>query len=47
MLPDVKEVDVRGEGGVLVITLVPDPDDPIWDMGSDPVTCDLPDALGC
>jgi hypothetical protein len=44
MLPNVKEVDVRKEGGVMVLTPLPDPDDPIWELGNDPVVCGLPDA---
>ena len=43
MLPNVKEVDVRKEGGV-ILTPLPDPDDPIWELGNDPVVCGLPDA---
>lgn len=44
MLPNVKEVDVRKEGGAMVLTPLPDPDDPIWELGNDPVVCGLPDA---
>ncbi|HEV3049443.1 MAG TPA: hypothetical protein VGX50_04005 [Longimicrobium sp.] len=44
MLPNVKEVDLRKEGGVMVLTLLPDPDDPLWELGNDPVVCGLPDA---
>lgn len=44
MLPNVKEVDIRQEGDVMVLTPVPDPNDPIWDLGNDPVVCGLPDA---
>lgn len=44
MLPNVKEVDVRKAGGVMVLTPLPDPDDPIWELGNDPVVCGLPDA---
>ncbi|HLM69412.1 MAG TPA: hypothetical protein VK358_17865 [Longimicrobium sp.] len=45
MLPDVEEVDVRVEGNVVIITPLRDPaDDAIWQMGSDPVSCGVPDA---
>lgn len=44
MLPDVDEVDVRMEGSLLVVTPVRDVNDPIWEMGDDPVTCGLPDG---
>ena len=44
MLPDVEEVDVRMEGTFMVITPLRDANDPIWEMGSDAVTCGLPDA---
>jgi virulence-associated protein VagC len=41
MLPDVEEVDVRMEDGLIVITPLYDPGDPLWEMGNDPVTCGL------
>jgi virulence-associated protein VagC len=44
MLPDVEEVDVQMEGGVVVLTPVRDASDPIWEMGNDPVTLGLADA---
>jgi virulence-associated protein VagC len=44
MLPNVREVDVRKEGGGMVLTPLPDPDDPIWELGNDPVVCGLSDA---
>jgi virulence-associated protein VagC len=44
MLPDVDEVDVRMEGGLVVLTPLRDANDPIWEMGNDPVTVGLPDA---
>ena len=44
MLPDVEEVDVRMEGDVVLLTPLRDVNDPIWEMGNDPVTCGLPDA---
>ncbi len=44
MLPDVEEVDVRLEGSVVVLTPLKATNDPIWEMGSDPVDCGLPDA---
>jgi hypothetical protein len=44
MLPDVDEVDVRLEGDVVLLTPLRDDDDPLWQMGSDPVTCGLPNA---
>lgn len=44
MLPDVEEVDVRMEGSAVVLTPLHDVNDPIWEMGNDPVTCGLPDA---
>jgi virulence-associated protein VagC len=44
MLPDVEEVDVRCEGEVIIVTPICAPDDPIWDMGNDPVTVGYPDA---
>lgn len=44
MLPDVDEVDVQMEGGVVVLTPVRDANDPIWEMGNDPVTLGLSDA---
>lgn len=44
MLPDVEEVDVRLEGSLLVLTPLRDENDPIWEMGNEPVTCGLPDA---
>lgn len=44
MLPDVDEVDVRMEGNLVVLTPLEDANDPIWEMGNDPVNCGLPDA---
>lgn len=44
MLPDVEEVDVRMEDGVMILTPLQDAHDPLWEMGSDPVSCGLPDA---
>lgn len=44
MLPEVDEVDVRREGSCLILVPLCDPDDPIWEMGSDPVSCELPAA---
>jgi hypothetical protein len=45
LLPDVDEMDVRVEGEIVVLTPSHNVgDDPIWEMGSDPVTCGLPDA---
>lgn len=44
MLPDVEEVDVRMEGTLVVVTPLRDANDPIWEMGNDPVDCGLPDA---
>ena len=44
LLPDVEEVDVRIEGGVVVLTPLRDANDPIWEMGNDPVTVGLTDA---
>ena len=44
MLPNVTEVDVRQEGDVMVLTPLPDPNDPIWELGNHAVPCGLPDA---
>jgi virulence-associated protein VagC len=44
MLQQAEEVDVRKEGNTVVITPVGDENDPIWQMGSDPVTCGVSDA---
>ena len=43
LLPNVDEVDVRNEGGVLVV--VPSEDeDPIFGLGRNPVTSDVSDG---
>lgn len=44
MLPNVREVDVRREGHVMVLTPLPDPNDAIWDLADHAVECGLPDA---
>jgi virulence-associated protein VagC len=44
MFPDVEEVDVRVEGSLVILTPLRDMDDPLWQMGDDPVPCALPDA---
>jgi virulence-associated protein VagC len=44
LLPDVEEVDVRMEGSSVVLTPSRDANDPIWEMGNDPVICGLSDA---
>lgn len=44
MFPGVEEVDVRTEGGLIVLTPLRDANDPIWEMGGDPVTVGLPEA---
>lgn len=44
MLPDVEEVHVRMEDGLIVLTPLQDASDPIWEMGNDPVTAGLPEA---
>jgi len=44
MFPDVEEVDVRVEGRLVILTPLRDQNDPLWQMGNDPVSCALPDA---
>lgn len=44
LLPDVDEVDVRLEGGVLVIAAPRRDDDPILGLGTAPVDCGVADA---
>jgi hypothetical protein len=44
MLPDVDDVDVRMEGGRVVLTPLLDANDPIREMGNDPVTVGFFDA---
>lgn len=44
MLPDVDEVDVRSEGGVMMVIPLRAADDPILGLGSDPVDCGDGDA---
>ena len=44
MLPDVDEVEVRIEGGVVVIVTARGNDDPILGLGRDPVDCGVPDG---
>jgi hypothetical protein len=44
MLPDVDEVDVRSEGGVMVVMPLRAEDDPILGLGSNPVDGGDPDA---
>lgn len=44
LLPDVEEVDVRMEGDLIVLTPLRDTNDPIWEMGDDPVSAGLSDA---
>lgn len=45
MLPDVDEVDVRSEGGVMVVMPLRAEDDPILGLGSSPVDGGDPDAF--
>jgi virulence-associated protein VagC len=42
-LPGVEEVEVRREGGVIVLTPIP-PADPLLGLGRRPVTVDVTDA---
>jgi virulence-associated protein VagC len=44
MFPDVEEVDVRVEGCHVILTPLEDMNDPVWQLGNDPVSCALPDA---
>lgn len=44
MLPDVEEMEVREEDGILLLLPLSDEHDPIWDMGTDPVDLGLTDA---
>lgn len=44
LLPDVDEVDVRMEGGVVVIAAARGDDDPILGLGRNPVDCGVPDG---
>jgi virulence-associated protein VagC len=44
ILPDVDELDVRVEGDSVLLTPARDVNDPIWEMGKDPVTCGIPDG---
>ena len=43
MLHGASEVLIRDEPGQIVIVLNP-ADDPIWDLGKDPITLDVDDA---
>ena len=44
LFPDVEEVEARVKGGVVVLTPIQAANDPIWEMGNDPVACRLPDG---
>jgi len=48
LLGTIAEVDIRWENDALIIVAVPptgiSPDDPIYDLGSDPVTGSITDA---
>jgi hypothetical protein len=44
LLPDVDEVDVRMEGGVVVIAAARTDNDPLLGLGTAPVDCGVPDG---
>lgn len=43
LLEGTQEVEVRQEGRRLIVIPLQE-EDPIWSLGSNPVTCDAPDA---
>ena len=43
MFEGVQEVEVRQDGDRVIVTPLQE-EDPIWGLGSDPVTCGVPDA---
>jgi hypothetical protein len=43
-LPGVEEVDIRAEGGIVLVVPAGAAEDPILGLGSAPVDCGAPDA---